>query len=84
MRKYLHIPDIDFAYGRQAILAALSHPEGQAISYRFKRDDFHQKKLALKEEGNKKFSRLLSLFAYGLFFLFLRHVPNGEINKLLV
>jgi IS605 OrfB family transposase len=30
--------------------------------------DFRRKKLSLKNEGNKKFSRLLSHFAYGLFF----------------
>jgi IS605 OrfB family transposase len=160
--KYIEIPDVVFAYGQQAILTALNHPEGQAISYRFKRDakswrifvstaiqktdtisqegigaigidlnadhaacvetdrfgnpikseifswnsygktkgqlkavtgdlckeivkwakttkkpivieklDFRQKKLSLKEEEHKKFSRLLSSFAYGLFFLFL-------------
>lgn len=33
--------------------------------------DFKKKKSALKEEGNKKFSRLLSSFAYSLFFQFL-------------
>ena len=33
--------------------------------------DFKKKKLALREEGNPSFSRLLSSFAYGLFFLFL-------------
>jgi IS605 OrfB family transposase len=30
--------------------------------------DFQKKKLSLKEDGNNKFSRLLSSFAYGLFF----------------
>ena len=30
--------DVAFAYGHQAILAALHHPKGQAISYRFKKD----------------------------------------------
>jgi IS605 OrfB family transposase len=160
--KYITISDVVFAYGHNSILAALNHPEGQAISYRFKRDtkswtvfvstalqqvesisqkglgvigidlntdhvalvetdrfgnpirskilswvsygktkgqlkaitrdlckeivdwskttkkplviedlDFQKKKLSLKEEGNKKFSRLLSHFAYGLFFMFL-------------
>ncbi len=34
--------------------------------------DFPKKKLSLKEKGNKKFSRLLSSFAYGLFFVFLK------------
>ena len=34
--------------------------------------DFKKKKLSLKEDGNKKFSRLLSSFAYGLFFDFLK------------
>lgn len=33
--------------------------------------DFRRKKLTLKNEGNKKFSRLLSHFAYGLFFEYL-------------
>jgi IS605 OrfB family transposase len=160
--KYIQIPDLYFAYGHKAILAALNHTEGQALSYRFKRDakswkvfvstalpktdsisqegagaigidlnadhaacvetdrfgnplkskvfpwvsygkrkgqlkaitgdlckeivnwakatkkpiaienlDFRQKKLTLKDEGHKKFSRLLSHFAYGLFFMFL-------------
>ena len=36
--KYLHIADVEFAYGHQKILAASNHPEGQAISYRFKSD----------------------------------------------
>lgn len=157
--KYLVIPGVRFAYGHSCILAALNHPEGQAISYRFKKDakgwrvfastaleqveitsredigaigidlnvdhiacaetdrfgnivktkkiplisygksrdqlkaaigdlckeivawakttnkplvienlDFQKKKLSLKDDGNKKFSRLLSSFAYGLFF----------------
>jgi len=160
--KYLSIPDVDFTYGQESILAALNYSEGQAISYRFKKDakswrifvstafqkpqrnsqegigaigidlnadhaacvetdrfgnpirskiftwisygktkgqlkaitgdlckeivnwakttnkpiaieklDFQKKKLTLKDEGNKKFSWLLSHFAYGLFFLFL-------------
>ena len=161
--KYLIIPNITFAYGHQAILNALHHPNGQAISFRFKKDekgwrvfvstafekvestskegigaigidmnadhvacvetdrfgnvirtqtfsfvsygksndqlkaligdlckaiidwaketnkpvviedlDFQKKKLSLKEDGNKKFSRLLSSFAYGLFFEYLK------------
>ena len=37
--KYLIIPNVTFAYGHQAILNALHHPEGQAISYRFKKDE---------------------------------------------
>jgi hypothetical protein len=36
--KYIHIPDVIFAHGHQTILDALNHPEGQAISYRFKKD----------------------------------------------
>lgn len=160
--KHLIIRNVTFAYGHQAILNALHHPEGQAISYRFKKDekgwrifvstafeqveciskegigaigidlnadhvacvetdrfgnvirsqtfpmisygkskdqlkamigdlckeiinwakatqkpvviedlDFQKKKLSLKEDGNRKFSRLLSSFAYGMFFGFL-------------
>lgn len=168
--KYIEIPDVSFAYGSEAILASLSHPEGQALSYRFKNDgkswrvfvstdlqsqelislqgngaigidlntdhvaciqtdrfgnpiqkeviswisygktrgqlkaitgdvckrivdmaketkkpivieklDFKKKKSALKEESNSKFSRLLSSFAYALFFIFLlaRAFKNG-------
>jgi hypothetical protein len=37
--KYLEIRDVSFAYGHEAILASLNHPEGQALSYRFKKDD---------------------------------------------
>lgn len=37
--KYINIQDVTFTYGQEAILAALSHPEGQAISYRFKKDE---------------------------------------------
>jgi IS605 OrfB family transposase len=161
--KYLLIPNVSFAYGHQAILSALNNPEGQAISYRFKKDakswkvfastvlpkaasicqeglgaigidlntdhlacvetdrfgnpletkifpwisygkskgqlkaltgdlckeivnwakrtrkpivvenlNFGQKKLSLKNAGNKKFSRLLSSFAYGALFTFLQ------------
>jgi IS605 OrfB family transposase len=174
--KYIYIPDIIFAYGHKSIVAALNHPEGQALSFRFKRDakswkvfvsialpkvdcisqegigaigidlnvnhvacvetdrfgnpirsqtlswvsygkakgqlkaitgdlcknivnwaktakkpivienlDFRQKKLSLKDEGNKKFSRLLSHFAYGLFFVFLiaRAFKEGvEIHRI--
>lgn len=36
--KYLIIDNVTFAYGHEAILANLNHPEGQAISYRFKKD----------------------------------------------
>lgn len=36
--KYLEIKDVSFVYGNQAILAALNNPDGQALSYRFKRD----------------------------------------------
>lgn len=161
--KYLIIRNVTFAYGHQAILNALHHPNGQAISYRFKKDekgwrifvstafeevestskegigaigidlnadhvacvetdrfgnvirsqnfpfvsygkskdqlkaligdlckaimasaketnkpvviedlDFQKKKQSLKEDGNRKFSRLLSSFAYGLFFEYLK------------
>lgn len=160
--KYLQIPNIDFAYGQESILAALQNPEGQPISFRFKKDtkswrvfvstalkkvdcitqqetgaigidlntdhiacvetdrfgnpiksqvlpwisygkkkgqlkattgdlckeivnhakltrkpivienlDFQKKKQSLKENANKKFSRLLSSFAYRLFFCLL-------------
>ena len=157
--KYLHIKNLKFAYGHEAILASIHDPEGRALSYRFKKDakgwkvfvsttlqrpiqhtqegigaigidlnashiacvetdrfgnpikrqifdwvsygkskdqlkastceiakqiielalqtqktvvteklDFQKKKLALNEQGNKKLSRMLSGFAYGLFF----------------
>ncbi len=157
--KYIHINNLTFAYGHQAILASIHDPEGTAISYRFKKDskswrifvstslqrpiqitqtgigvigidlntdhiacvetdhfgnpikkqifswvsygksknqlkaatseiskqiiewalrtkkpiiieklDFQKKKLALKEQRNKKLARMLSSFAYGLFF----------------
>jgi IS605 OrfB family transposase len=168
--KYIEIPNITFAYGNEAILASLKHPDGKALSYRFKQDekgwrvfvstdlqnpnpvseekngvigidlntdhiacmetdrfgnpiqketigwisygktkgqlkaitgdickyivetakkvkkpivieklDFKKKKLLLKEEGNSQFSRLLSSFAYRLFFNFLlvRAFKNG-------
>lgn len=160
--KYLEIENVAFAYGHEAILASLNHPDGQALSYRFKKDekgwrvfvstvlkkmdpisqegcgvigidlntdhiayletdrfgnplerksfswvsngksknqlraitgdlcktiinkaketnkplvieklDFQKKKLSLKEKGYSKWSRLLSGFAYGLFYVFL-------------
>jgi IS605 OrfB family transposase len=37
--KYLFLKDMHFAYGQEALVSALAHPEGQAISYRFKKDD---------------------------------------------
>jgi IS605 OrfB family transposase len=160
--KYLEIGNVTFAYGHEAVLASLNNPEGQALSYRFKKDekswrvfvstalkktdpvsqdeygaigidlnadqiayietdrfgnplerkrfswisngksknqlraltgdlcktiinkakktkkplvieklDFQKKKLSLKEKGCSKLSRLLSGFAYGLFYAFL-------------
>ncbi len=160
--KYIEIKNISFKYGKEPILTSLNNPDGQAISYRFKRDhkgwtlfvstdlkkqelvsfegngaigidlntdhiayvetdrfgnpikkevipwisygktrhqlkaitgdicksiiekaketkkpivieklDFKKKKLTLREESSPKFARLLSSFAYGLFFLFL-------------
>lgn len=36
--KYLLIKNVKFSYGQAAILASLNDPEGQAISYRFKKD----------------------------------------------
>lgn len=36
--KYLLIKNVTFSYGHSAILASLNDPEGQAISYRFKKD----------------------------------------------
>jgi IS605 OrfB family transposase len=157
--KYIHINNVFFAYGHQAILASIHDPEGRAISYRLKKDakgwkifvstslqrpiqttqegigvigidlnadhiacvetdrfgnpvkkkvfswisygksneqlkastaeiskqimewaletkkpviieklDFQKKKLTLQEQKNKKLSRMLSSFAYGLFF----------------
>lgn len=36
--KYVEISDVAFAYGQRAMLAALNNREGQAISYRFKKD----------------------------------------------
>jgi IS605 OrfB family transposase len=36
--KYLEIENVTFAYGYAAILASLNHPDGQALSYRFKKD----------------------------------------------
>jgi IS605 OrfB family transposase len=37
--KYIEIRNVTFAYGHEAILASLANPEGQAISYRFKKDE---------------------------------------------
>lgn len=37
--KYLEIENISFAYGQEALLAALGNPNGQALSYRFKKDE---------------------------------------------
>jgi len=36
--KYMKIEDLVFAYGQETIVAALHRPEGQALSYRFKKD----------------------------------------------
>ncbi len=36
--KYLEINNVSFAYGQEAILASLNNPDGQALSYRFKKD----------------------------------------------
>jgi IS605 OrfB family transposase len=160
--KYLVIENVTFAYGHEAVLASLNNPDGQALSYRFKKDekgwrvfvstalkktdpvsqegcgaigidlnadhiayvetdrfgnpierkrlswisngksknqlraltgdlckaiinkaketnkplvieklDFQKKKLSLKESGCSQWSRLLSGFAYGLFYVFL-------------
>jgi IS605 OrfB family transposase len=37
--KYLEIDQLRFSYGKEAILASLKNPDGQAISYRFKKDE---------------------------------------------
>lgn len=37
--KYIEIENVSFAYGKEAILAALNNPNGQALSYRFKKDE---------------------------------------------
>lgn len=37
--KYLEIENVFFAHGQEAILAGLNNPQGQAISYRFKKDE---------------------------------------------
>lgn len=37
--KYIEFNDVSFTYGHEKIAFALNHPEGQAISYRFKKDD---------------------------------------------
>ena len=173
--KYIEIENLFFNYGQKDILAALNHPEGRALSYRFKKDDkgwkvfvsvaiekpvpvcknnigvigidlnadhiayvetdcfgniiskkrmpwisygkkreqlkaitgdlcktiiekaketkkpivieqldFQRKKLSLKEGKNKKFARLLSSFAYGLFIMCLkgRAFKHGiEVNQ---
>lgn len=175
--KYIHIKNLKFAHGHQAILASIHDPEGKAISYRFKKDskswkvfvstamqrpiqntqegkgvigidlnanhiacvetdrfgnpikrqvfhwisygkskeqlkastseiskqiiewalqtkkpiiieklDFQKKKLVLKEQGNKKLARMLSSFAYGLFFQSLlsqgyrKGIPIHQVN----
>ena len=36
--KYLEIDNVFFAYGQKAILTSLNQPNGQALSYRFKKD----------------------------------------------
>lgn len=161
--KYVEVENIYFSYGQEAVLASLNDPEGQALSYRFKKDrkgwrvfvstalkkeeivslenngtigidvnadhiafvetdrfgnpiykknfplisygknknqlkaalgeiskeivelakkakkplviedlDFQRKKLSLAEEASSKFARMLSSFAYSLFFSFLK------------
>ncbi len=37
--KYLDIENVAFTYGHEAVLASLNHPDGQALSYRFKKDE---------------------------------------------
>jgi len=37
--KYIEIENVSFAYGKEAILAGLNNSNGQAISYRFKKDE---------------------------------------------
>ena len=37
--KYLEIKNIFFAYGHSEIITALQNPDGQALSYRFKKDE---------------------------------------------
>jgi IS605 OrfB family transposase len=37
--KYLEIPNVTFPYGHEHILASLNNSEGQALSYRFKKDN---------------------------------------------
>jgi hypothetical protein len=34
----VEIHNVTFAYGQETILASLNEPEGQAISYRFKKE----------------------------------------------
>jgi IS605 OrfB family transposase len=36
--KYVEFHDVSFAYGNLQVLAALNHPTGKALSYRFKKD----------------------------------------------
>ena len=36
--KYIEIKNVSFAYGQDAIHASLTNPDGQALSYRFKKD----------------------------------------------
>jgi IS605 OrfB family transposase len=37
--KYIEIKNVSFAYGHEAILASLNNPNGQALTYRFKKDE---------------------------------------------
>jgi IS605 OrfB family transposase len=37
--KYLEISNVTFGYGLEAFLKNLNHPDGKAISYRFKKDE---------------------------------------------
>jgi IS605 OrfB family transposase len=37
--KYLEIDNVNFVYGMEVILASLNDPHGQAVSYRFKKDE---------------------------------------------
>lgn len=36
--KYMEIKNVSFSYGQEVILAGLNNPNGQALSYRFKKD----------------------------------------------
>jgi IS605 OrfB family transposase len=58
--KYLTIENVTFAYGHEAILLGLNHPNGQALSYRFKKDEKGwrvfvstalEKKMPISQEG---------------------------------